>query len=85
MKKFIDDISVLAIEQCLLTKLPSLFGPDVVYEFTDDEISEIAGEKESAVAERAQLTEKLLVLQSGLNDLKRLDKYHLGASHGSHK
>lgn len=74
-KTFVDSVAVLAIEQCLLQKLPSLFSPDVVLEMKDEDVSRLAAESEETSAERSRYEEKLIVLESGLSDLQRLDKH----------
>ncbi|KAG5933887.1 hypothetical protein E4U53_000830 [Claviceps sorghi] len=72
LKKFIDDVSVLAVERCLIIKLPYLFQPESVLELEDEEIARVAGETAEAAAERDRCTEKLATLEDGRRDLIRL-------------
>ena len=67
-------MAVLAIEQCLVKKLPSLFSPDVVFELGDEETCRLAAESDDTSAERSRYAEKLRILEAGLLDLKRLEK-----------
>lgn len=77
MKKFVDDISVQAVEQCLIQKLPTLFCPQTVHDFSDGEVARHAAESEGTTEERAKCDEKLEILEAGLRDLKRIDKHRL--------
>ncbi|KAH7037042.1 P-loop containing nucleoside triphosphate hydrolase protein [Microdochium trichocladiopsis] len=72
INRFIDDISVIAIEDCLVKKLSGLFKAKKVLAMTDEEISRLAGETEESVAERKRLEEKKHVLQQALRGLKTL-------------
>ena len=83
LKRFVDDFSVLAIEHCLIAKLPSLFTSDRLQHLTEKEISSLATESEDAVIQRSHCTEKLAVLEAGLCELQALDK-HRAVSHGTH-
>ncbi|CAK7274263.1 hypothetical protein SEPCBS57363_006074 [Sporothrix epigloea] len=74
LKMFIDNVSVLVVEQCLVSKLPSLFTPDTIYSFSDKEIARLAGEDEHATAERSRLMEKRKCLQECEADLRLLDR-----------
>ncbi|EMR64199.1 putative interferon-induced gtp-binding protein mx protein [Eutypa lata UCREL1] len=75
LKKVIDDVSVLAIERCLIQKLPELLAAEVIYELSDEETQRIAGESDESAAERSQALEKLSALESALTELKHLKKY----------
>jgi len=75
LKKFVDDISVLAIERCLIIKLPDLFSPQVVAGFDDAEVRSLAAESPEAAEERTRCTLKMDVLKEGMKDLRRLNQF----------
>lgn len=77
-----DDVSILVLEQCLLQKLPSLFTSDMIYDISDEDIALLAGETSEAVAERVRLREKKTTLESGLQELRRLDKHRSQTPYG---
>ncbi len=69
-----DEIAVLAIETCLVGKLPALLSPDVICDLNDADIQRIAAESPDCTRERKRLTEKLRILESALVELRRLRK-----------
>ncbi|WPH03153.1 Hypothetical protein R9X50_00602900 [Acrodontium crateriforme] len=74
-KKFVDDVSVLAIEQQLIRKLPLLFTSEMVFNLSEREIHKIAAESDWTAVEREKCTVQLAVLQDAHSDLRRLDKH----------
>ncbi|KAM5388265.1 hypothetical protein ACJA88_000129 [Fusarium oxysporum] len=74
VNRFIDDVSVLAIEDCLISKLPSLFTSSSVAEMSDEELYLLAGETDESSIERKRLELKQGILEKGLQDLKSLYK-----------
>ncbi|KAF1807999.1 hypothetical protein P152DRAFT_485810 [Eremomyces bilateralis CBS 781.70] len=79
-KTVVDGISVLAIEKCLLQKLPELISAHIVCDMGDDKIQQIAAEDEDSAQGRAHATKKLGILESSLIELKRMNKYHVAGS-----
>jgi GTPase SAR1 family protein len=74
-KTLVDDFSVLAIEACLLEKLPEIFSPTVVSKLTDSIVEDIAAETEESKVERTAFMKKLQVLEETLSVLHRLDRH----------
>ncbi|KAI5464414.1 P-loop containing nucleoside triphosphate hydrolase protein [Mariannaea sp. PMI_226] len=72
MNRFIDDISVLAIENCLIGKVSELFRPSKILEMATEDISRLAGETEESSVERKRLEDKRKILDTGLRGLKGL-------------
>lgn len=60
--RFIDNMSVLAVECCLIQKLRSIFTPGYVYGLEDEKVIRLAEERKGTSAERARVTEKLEIL-----------------------
>lgn len=75
MKTFVDDFSVLAVEKCLVKRLPNLLSPKTIIPLDDDTVSNIAAETEESRLERSRATEKLKVLESTLVVLRSLDRH----------
>ena len=74
VSRFIDDMSILAIEDCLISKLSTLFRSSNVLEMSDDDISRLAGETPESSLERRRLEAKRGILETGLQSLKSLHK-----------
>jgi hypothetical protein len=72
LQKVVDDISVLAVEQCLMSSLPCVFQPDRVLDLTDEEVSRISEENQISSHERARYIERLEALEAHWINLKRL-------------
>ncbi|KAH9903861.1 P-loop containing nucleoside triphosphate hydrolase protein [Xylariomycetidae sp. FL2044] len=68
-EKFIDDISVNAIETCLIQRLPDVFSPDVIWDLSEQDVERLGSEDEGTVKERLELVKKLDILEEGLRDL----------------
>jgi transcriptional regulator of NAD metabolism len=71
---FINNIAVLAIENCLIKDLSAIFSPTLAANMDDEQLQAIAGECEEVRCEREDLRKKLEVLQSG----KQILHKHIG-------
>ncbi|WQF77026.1 Putative dynamin stalk domain, GTPase effector domain-containing protein [Colletotrichum destructivum] len=74
LKRFIDDVSVLAIENCLIRPLPDLFTSNVVFDMAEDQVRQLAAESQQLIDERAQCLERQEVLEIGLQTLRPLSR-----------
>ncbi|KAI3325725.1 P-loop containing nucleoside triphosphate hydrolase protein [Xylariaceae sp. AK1471] len=70
--QFIDEFSRLAIESCLVAKLPNLFTPEMVVGMDDAVLKCIAGESQEMTPEKATLTRRKQMLQDALEGLEKL-------------
>ncbi|KAM7216386.1 P-loop containing nucleoside triphosphate hydrolase protein [Rhypophila decipiens] len=66
LEKFIDDVSVNAIETC---PLPEVLSPQKVWDLDEDTVELLGSETDETIAERTSLTLKLETLTKGLHDL----------------
>lgn len=78
MSRFIDDVSNLAIEDCLISKLSTLFKSGNVLEMSPQDVSRLAGETPESSLERQRLEAKRKTLKTGLQSLKSLNKRRSG-------
>lgn len=73
-KKFGDDFSVLAVENCLLEPIALIFCSRVVTTLPDPTVEAIAAEDESSRVERKRLEKKISTLKTCLHHLHRFDR-----------
>jgi GTP-binding protein EngB required for normal cell division len=70
-KIFIDNIIILAIENCLICQLPSILEPNKVNMMTDDKIRELVAESDDVADERKRLQKSLHSLNEGIKACRR--------------
>ncbi|KAG9249425.1 uncharacterized protein F5Z01DRAFT_641212 [Emericellopsis atlantica] len=62
LEKFIDDVSVLAIENCVMKQLPAILSPNAIFDLSETTVTKLAGESEESTAKRGNLQNKLNTL-----------------------
>ena len=72
MNRFIDDVSVLAIEDCLIKEVSELLRSSNVFDMSAEDVSRLAGETTESSIERKRLGEKKKILYAGLPGFKGL-------------
>lgn len=70
MRTFIDNVALLAVEECLIAELPGVFNPRKVADMSDDDLARLAAESQEIVSERDEYTRRLNALQMGLATCK---------------
>ncbi|KAF2835511.1 hypothetical protein M501DRAFT_437516 [Patellaria atrata CBS 101060] len=68
---FIDNVAVLAVENCLMSDLPEIFSPTTISHMSSEDIAILAAEREDVQRERNYLTEKIKVLEISLKTCNR--------------
>ncbi|KAI1125249.1 P-loop containing nucleoside triphosphate hydrolase protein [Nemania abortiva] len=77
LEQFVDEFSRLAVENCFVMKLPSLFTMEMVNKMDEQTLEQVAGEEHQVAVERAMLDEKQRALEAGLQELGNfLDDTH---------
>ncbi|KAK1756313.1 hypothetical protein QBC47DRAFT_460164 [Echria macrotheca] len=71
LNRFIDDVGVLAIENCLISKLPTLFRASNFPEMSGEALAHLVGETPESSLERKRLEEKREILKTGLQSLHK--------------
>lgn len=76
MKTLVDDIAVLAVENCLMKNIPELLSSRIVISLDDDKVSAIAAESDEARAERTRTEDEHKVLSKARAMLNKLSQSH---------
>lgn len=71
LNTFVDNVCKQVVERHLLRNLPSIFSPQVVAMYTDEELERIAGERPEIVRKGKQLREQLKNLRASLEGLRK--------------
>lgn len=77
-KTMVDDFATLAVEKCLMERLPGVLSPNTVTSLDDATVTQIAAETKESRLERSRATQKLKVLESALVVLRSLDRHKTG-------
>ncbi|KAJ3568840.1 hypothetical protein NPX13_g6281 [Xylaria arbuscula] len=67
LRNFTDNITILAIENCLVKDIPSIFTTSMVSQMQDDMLERLAAESSEMQVERAELEAECETLQKGLD------------------
>lgn len=71
LKCFVDNVTVLVIEACLMKNLGAVFSPVLIMQMDENLIRTIAAESQENQDQRELLTRKKTVLSSGLEICQR--------------
>jgi GTP-binding protein EngB required for normal cell division len=71
LETFIDNVVVLGVESCLLSKLEAMFTSETVVQMDDDTMNLVGGESEEMQSEREELNRQLETLDDSLKRCRR--------------
>lgn len=71
LSTFTENIMILAVENCLIRKIPDMFASTMITSMNDDMLARLASETRKVREERETLQQDLGVLDSGLRECKR--------------
>ncbi|KAI0521330.1 P-loop containing nucleoside triphosphate hydrolase protein [Xylaria bambusicola] len=67
LRNFTDNVTILAVENCLIKDLPSIFTTSMVSQMEDDMLERLAAESSEMQIERAELEAECETLQKGFD------------------
>lgn len=71
LRTFTENVIILAVENCLVSKLPTMLTSSMVHDMVDERLVELAAETPEIVQERLDLERDISVLTEGLRTCKR--------------
>ncbi|KIW65400.1 hypothetical protein PV04_07663 [Phialophora macrospora] len=71
LETFVDNVVILGVESCLLSKLEELFTPETVVQMEEDTLNIVGGESEDVRTERQELNKQLETLNDSLKRCRR--------------
>ena len=78
MNTFIDNVSTLVVESCLVVDMTSIFSSVEVCSFSDEDLSRLAAESQESRTIRQGLKQKRDCLNNGIDVCRRHSKYITG-------
>lgn len=67
MKTFASNVTILAVENCIVSQLPNILTPDKIYGIPQDTVEHLAAESLGMSGERSRVERDCGLLQSGLD------------------
>lgn len=80
---FVDNVVVLGVESCLLSKLEEIFSPETVAQMPPGQLQLLGGETPEVVAERTDLLNRLRKIEAALKNCRRHASREFGLDTGT--
>ncbi|KAH0840733.1 Dynamin family protein [Fonsecaea pedrosoi] len=71
LETFVENVVMLGVESCLLSKLEEMFSPETVAQMKEDKLQLLGGETPEMISERTDLTTRLKTLDTALKNCRR--------------
>ena len=71
LRTFTENVTILAVENCLISELPSILTSSMVYEMDEEMLTTLVAESSEVRQERMELERDIRVLTEGLRICKR--------------
>jgi len=76
LSTFVDNVKLLAIENCLLNGIPNILTPEMVLDMSDDMVQRVATESPQVERTREDLRNQLDKLHKGLDICQKYRPRH---------